>query len=192
MLKWYTLNFMSKLYTKTGDKGETSLLGGKRVSKDSLRVDSYGTVDELNSTLGVAEAFLEDRALKEIVKQIQNDLFNLGSELSLTDLKKKESFGLTTDWGKRTKELEEIIDRLDKQLKELRNFILPGGDKAASFLHLARSISRRAERKIISLSKKEKISPAILPYLNRLSDLLFVLSRYTNHLKGIKDQLWKK
>lgn len=183
---------MSKIYTKTGDQGDTSLLGGKRVSKDSLRVEAYGTVDELNSCLGAAISFLENEELKKHLKEIQSDLFNLGSELSLTELKKREVFGIHLDWGRRTLALENLIDDFTSELPELRNFILPGGDKGAAFLHLSRSICRRTERKVVALASKEEINPSVLVYLNRLSDLLFTLARFENKIKNIPDQSWTK
>lgn len=191
-----------KIYTKTGDQGETSLLGGKRVPKDSLRVEAYGSVDELNSSLGLSCAFIEKAKLKEILHSVQNDLLNLGSELAdgrsrlSSRPKATRSFSEVslrkTNWEKRTNELEKIIDDLTAKLPELRNFILPGGDKGAAFLHLSRSICRRAERRVVSLTTQEEVNTSSLPYLNRLSDLLFILARYTNHLKGVKDQIWKK
>lgn len=176
---------MTRIYTKTGDRGETSLFGGKRISKDSLRVETYGTIDELNSALGVAASQIGNVFTRDIIFKLQNDLFNLGSELALAKEKK-------LSWAKKTQELEKIIDDLDSKLPELRNFILPGGDKGASLLQLARSICRRAERRLVSLSKKEDVNHDFTIYLNRLSDLLFVLSRYTNKTKNTPEILWKK
>ncbi len=175
-----------KIYTKTGDKGETSLFGGKRVSKSSIRVEAYGAVDELNSIIGVVLSELRSKnqeLRKELVK-VQNDLFDIGS--SLANPKSSSPLYLK----QRTQDQEKLIDRLTSKLPELRNFILPGGGKAGSQLHFARTICRRAERRIVELSKKEHVHPEILMYFNRLSDLLFTLARYINYREKVKEIIW--
>ena len=161
-----------RLYTKTGDKGKTSLFGGKRVDKSSLRIEAYGTVDELNTSLGVASSFTRNPKIKSIIKKIQNELFNVGAELAnpqniAHDTKAKFILG-----KEKVLELENTIDQLDKNLPTLKTFILPGGTNSASLIQLARSTARRTERRLVSLSKKERINQNILVYINRLSDLL--------------------
>ena len=181
-----------RIYTKTGDKGETSLIGGKRVPKDSQRVTAYGTLDELNSALGLTSSFIKDKRVSSIIRKIQTELFNIGAELA----NPHKLGNNTNDYYRleqyKVKGLENIIDQFDLKLKPINYFLLPGGSKAGSILHLARSISRRAERDLVALSKQEKINPNILAYLNRLSDLLFVLARYENSKANIKDIPWKK
>jgi cob(I)alamin adenosyltransferase len=179
-----------KIYTKTGDGGTTALVGGKRVPKDSLRVECYGTVDELNSVLGLTRTEVSDKEINQLLEAIQNKLFSLGGELA-TPVNKidKNNTVLNND---DIHLLEQSIDSYEKKLEPLKQFILPGGSKGASFLHLARSVCRRAERLVTSLSKNEKISNLNLIYLNRLSDLLFVLARYENNVNKIEDVPWKK
>lgn len=186
---------MLKIYTKTGDKGKTSLYGGKRVSKASLRVETYGTVDELNAAIGVAIAAVlrskyEVLRIKTALSLIQNDLLDIGSALASPNSKNYELRIQNLD--KRTKEMEELIDELTAKLPELRNFILPGGCKAGSFLHLARTICRRAERRLVELGQKENVDELVLKYVNRLSDLLFTMARFVNHKEEKKETLWKK
>lgn len=175
-----------KLYTKTGDKGQTSLYGGKRVEKYHVQVIAYGTVDELNSALGVVITHLDkDNPLRTFLTTIQADLFTIGSHLAggILDLKMI---------GKRVPEMEKFIDALDKELPPLKNFILPSGTKEAAFSHLGRSICRRAEREVIKLSKEQGgVDPRVIMYLNRLSDLLFIFARFCNRKKGIEDTVWK-
>jgi cob(I)alamin adenosyltransferase len=175
-----------KIYTRTGDTGQTSLYGGKRVEKHNLQVVAYGTVDELNSALGVVISHLESSdSHHAFLTLIQSDLFIIGSHLA----------GAPVDLspiGKRVSELEEFIDRLDKELAPLKNFILPGGSKQSSFSHLARAICRRAEREIIKLSKEQPtVDPRVIIYVNRLSDLLHVFARHCNKQSGIEDVIWK-
>lgn len=173
-----------KIYTRTGDQGETSLYGGKRVAKHNLQVASYGTVDELNSCLGIVIAHLnEDDFLKQFLIKLQFDLLTIGSHLAGS----RKSLD-TLD--KRISEIEKMIDKMDEKLPSLKNFILPGGSKESSFTHLARSICRRTEREIIKLSKKVTIDRRIIMYLNRLSDFLFVLARYCNYKSQVKDIIW--
>lgn len=182
-------NFMSskvKIYTRTGDKGLTSLYGGKRVEKHSLQVVAYGTVDELNSALGVVIAHLDNKNLhKNFFSTIQSDLFTIGSHLAGGKLDLQII-------GKRVPEMEKFIDAFDKDLPPLKNFILPAGTKEAAFSHLARSICRRAEREVIKFSKEQGgVDPRVIMYLNRLSDLLFIFARYCNKRAGIDDIVWK-
>ena len=181
-----------KIYTKTGDKGKTSLFGGKRVWKDDLRIQSYGTVDELNSILGVAITEIKNKELKKILGGIQHELFNLGSDIASPKYKDNKNFSIPRIDGSNTKRLEELIDDIDNKLSTLKNFILPGGSKGAALLHQARTVCRRAERELISLSKIEKVNLEIKIYLNRLSDLLFVLARFENFSSKHPDIEWKK
>jgi len=177
-----------KIYTKTGDKGVTSLFGGKRVSKDELRIEAYGTVDELNSVLGVARAFNENKQIDEILGQIQDQLFVLGADLATPpDVKSAAMKRISKD---DSASLERIIDELDPQLEPLKSFILPGGSKSASLLHHARAVCRRAERRVVSLKRNGGTSADTVIYLNRLSDLLFVLARYANKVANITEAPW--
>lgn len=175
---------MVKIYTKTGDKGETSLYGGKRVSKASLRVEAYGTVDELNSAIGVAIA--ERSNIKKELIQIQSDLLEIGSVLASPKVASMKGL------GKRVEQFEKMIDEMTEELSELRNFILPGGGIVGSRLHFVRTLARRAERRIVELSKKENVDREILIYFNRLSDLLFTMARFVNLKEGKKETVWKK
>ncbi len=177
---------LNKIYTKIGDKGSTQLGDGKMVNKDSLRVDAYGSVDEANATIGLS-ILRTNIKIKKILKIVQNDLFDLGADLCIPDKKNTQKLKITKD---RVDYIEEKIDNFNKELSSLNSFILPGGSESSTYLHIARTVTRRAERKIVALSKKEKINPITIIYLNRLSDLLFVLARYTNN-KGKKDILWK-
>ncbi len=181
-----------KIYTKTGDKGETSLFGGKRVLKDDLRLNAYGTTDELNSILGLAVIEVKSDELKSIIKSIQNDLFTLGSDLATPLEKENKSFVIPRVDEKFSLRLESLIDKFDSQLPGLKNFILPGGSKGAGCLHLARTVCRRGEREVVSLSKVVDIGNHIVVYLNRLSDLLFVLARFENLSNGFEDTVWQK
>lgn len=181
-------NFCVKIYTKTGDRGTTSLFGGKRVDKNSLRIEAYGCVDELNSLIGTIVASKPPADVLKKLLRIQEELFVLGADLSSpTDVKVKIP-RITKSYVTR---LEKEIDALDKNLPALRNFILPGGGKIGSKLHLARTVARRAERTIVELSQAEKINQNCLIYINRLSDWLFVLARYSNFLERVKEITWK-
>ena len=177
---------LNKIYTKIGDKGSTQLGDGKIVNKNSLRVDAYGSVDEANATIGLS-ILRTNIKIKKILKIVQNDLFDLGADLCIPDKKNTQKLKITKD---RVDYIEEKIDNFNKELSSLNSFILPGGSESSTYLHIARTVTRRAERKIVALSKKEKINPIAIIYLYRLSDLLFVLARYTNN-KGKKDILWK-
>lgn len=180
-----------KIYTKTGDKGETSLHGGKRVSKSSLRIDTYGTVDELNSVIGICRALNPPQQVDDALVKIQNQLFTLGADLAspLSNTKNKDVPRITEE---DSKFLEELIDKLDSEIKPLRSFILPGGSLLSAQIHFARTVCRRAERLVVQLSKKEKIGKHPIIYLNRLSDFLFVLARWVNHLQNENEIIWTK
>ena len=179
------------MYTRGGDKGETSLYGASRVPKDSPRVDAYGTIDELNSCIGVALAVCKRKKISEPLKRIQAELFTAGADLA-TELNAKAGSRVPRIEKKETERLEKMVDELQKNLPRLTSFILPGGSQLSSSLHLARAVCRRAERKVITLGRAEKINPEMVPYLNRLSTYLFDLARYANLLEGVEDEVWKK
>lgn len=181
-----------KIYTKTGDKGETSLFGGKRVWKDDLRIQAYGTTDELNAVLGIAVAELSDTELKDVISGIQNDLFTVGSDLASPLEKENKNFVIPRIDSQFVTRLELLIDKFDSQLPALKNFILPGGSKVSAILHHARTVCRRAEREVVALSRIEGINDQIEVYLNRLSDLLFVLARFENFSSKHPDIEWRK
>jgi len=177
-----------KIYTKTGDKGETALFGGKRVLKDSLRIEAYGTVDELNSVLGIVRSLNPKKKIENILFQLQNDLFVLGADLA-TPLKNANKI-IPRIKKSHIQNLEKMIDKIDQKLKPLKVFILPGGSVIGSHLHFARTVCRRAERITVQLSRDENIGEVVIVYLNRLSDLLFVLARYANYLEGKTEEKW--
>jgi cob(I)alamin adenosyltransferase len=177
-----------KLYTQPADKGSTSLFGGRRTSKDSLRIEAYGTVDELNSALGIARALNPKLDLDEIIGRLQNDLFVLGADLA-TPMGTRSSH-VQRIRNEHVADLEQTIDRLDAHLQPLSTFVLPGGSQLASQLHLARTICRRAERFVVKLGRKEKTGPFCVVYLNRLSDLLFVMARFANYSDGRQETPW--
>ena len=176
-----------KIYTKTGDEGKTSLFDNSRVWKSDERIMSYGAVDELNSSLGIALCLELDPEIKDILIRIQNDLFIVGSDLANPNMSDKKI--RTTP--EMIKFLEQKIDLLEPQLEPLTSFILPGGTLLASIIHLARTISRRAETHVVELSKNDEINRDAAIYLNRLSDLMFVLARSINNRKKIPDVVWK-
>ena len=182
----------SKLYTRTGDQGQTALYGGGRVGKDHLRVEAYGSVDELNSALGVAVAFLRRRRVAAALQSIQNELFNIGSELASESGPRAEKGRLFLDPEGKIAALERLIDEYDAKVPPLRTFILPSGSQAGALLHLARGVCRRAERAVVRLSREEDVNPHVLTYLNRLSDLLFVLARYVNKAARRPETPWRK
>ena len=181
-----------KIYTKKGDRGETALIFGERVSKDHPRVNAYGTIDELNAALGLAASFIKNRRVTNILQEIQNELFNIGAELASPRQLKKNTKEYYLLQESKISKLETIIDLYDEKLPTLRTFILPTGVRGAAALHVARTVCRRAERAVVAIAKAEKINPNIIAYLNRLSDLLFVLARYLNKQSGTKDIHWKK
>jgi cob(I)alamin adenosyltransferase len=179
-----------KIYTKTGDKGQTSLWGGARVPKHHLRIESYGTVDELNSHLGLVRDYLEDEQLRTNLKSIQDRLFTVGSILA-TDPEKADKLATPDLVQSDIEQLEHWIDEMDQSLPELKNFILPGGHPAVSFCHIARCVCRRAERLTVALHELEPVNELVLTYLNRLSDYLFVLARKIGQLFGAAEIIWK-
>jgi cob(I)alamin adenosyltransferase len=182
-----------KIYTKTGDGGETGLFGGGRTPKDSLRVAAYGEVDELNATLGLVRALDPQEFADALLQGIQRDLFTIGAQLATPDpdkLQKALSRSGAAIGDSDIAALENAIDGHEARLEPLKNFILPGGAPKAATMHLARTVCRRAERAVVALSRREQISPAILRYLNRLSDLLFVLARAANASAGRADLKW--
>jgi len=176
-----------KIYTKTGDAGDTGLQGGKRISKFSDRIRSYGNVDEVNSVLGLVLSHKIDQDVEELLKKIQNELFVLGSDLSNPDMDDKRN-RISKNM---IEELEKKIDEYEKELPSLSNFILPGGANSASLVHLARTVTRRAEISVVLLSKTEKINTECQVYLNRLSDLLFVTARVLNKRSKTPDIIWE-
>lgn len=181
-----------KIYTKTGDKGETGLLGGERVSKSSLRIEAYGTIDELNSFIGLAINEVTDESIKKVLNRIQNQLFVVGSDLAAPKSKKTSKLIIARTPKKFYKDLEKAIDFYDSKLEPLRNFILPGGSKGAALLHICRAICRRAERNVVALNHTVKVGENIIIFLNRLSDLFFVLARFENKCQNIPDVKWNK
>ena len=183
-----------KIYTKTGDKGETSLYGGTRVSKAAARVESYGTLDELNAFIGLAKAEISDEKVLSQLQKIQFDLFTVGSEaatptdkLILANGKNRLDLMISE---KEILELEHWMDDLDASLEPLKFFILPSGGKAAATIHVCRTVCRRAERAMVHLNETEEVRPELIKYLNRLSDYLFILARYISKISGEKEEYW--
>jgi len=176
-----------KIYTKKGDKGFTSLFGGTNIEKNSIRIHAYGTVDELNSVLGITLTHTLSNKGREILTEIQNQLFVLGADLATLPTKKSK---INRIGSTEIKQLEGWIDELDVQLPQLTSFILPGGSPAGASLHLARTVCRRAERHTVELKSSDPISDEVIIYLNRLSDLLFVLARFENHNTGAEETKW--
>lgn len=178
-----------RIYTKTGDDGTTGLFGGARVAKDAARVEAYGTVDELNSVLGLARAENSDGELDALLKTIQDELFCLGSELACAP-GKEQSLASAKIGAAESEALERAIDRAESELAPLKNFVLPGGTRCAATLHLARTVCRRAERRTLTAHAEQPVRGELVVYLNRLSDLLFVLARQANHRAGHADVAW--
>ena len=183
-----------KIYTKTGDKGETSLYGGTRVSKAAARVESYGTLDELNAFIGLAKAEISDEKVLSQLQKIQFDLFTVGSDaatptdkLILANGKNRLDLMISE---KEISELELWMDDLDAELEPLQFFILPSGGKAAASIHVCRTVCRRAERAMVYLNETEEVRPELIKYLNRLSDYLFILARYISKISGEKEEYW--
>jgi cob(I)alamin adenosyltransferase len=187
---------LNRIYTRTGDAGQTHLVGGQRISKDDLRIDCYGTVDELNAFIGAARATSEElsgrveqlRGFSAILKRVQHELFNLGSILATLpeDVHPKQPRVTVAD----VQQLEHEIDEANAELKPLRSFVLPGGSRLDAELHICRTVCRRAERLLVSLAREQNV-PEALQYLNRLSDALFVWSRWVNHVSGAPETLWE-
>lgn len=187
-------NLEMKIYTKTGDKGETALYGGTRVSKASARVESYGTIDELNSFIGFAKTEVSDEKVLDQLRKIQFDLFTLGSEsatptdkLTLANGKSRLTLMISET---EIEELEQWMDEFETELEPLQYFILPGGGKSATSLHICRTVCRRAERSLVFLNETEEVRPELIKYLNRLSDYLFVLARYVSKINGETEEYW--
>ncbi|MBI2461485.1 MAG: cob(I)yrinic acid a,c-diamide adenosyltransferase [Candidatus Rokubacteria bacterium] len=189
---------ITRVYTRTGDKGLTALVGGKRVPKDSPRIAAYGTIDELNSVVGLARVFNEERLaegerhrwLDDVLRRIQDQLFDLGSELATPPEAVYE--GMYRVGAAEVKGLEQLIDHCQKDLEPLKSFVLPGGGRIGAFLHQCRTVCRRAEREILALSRVEPIGEWPLKYVNRLSDLFFVLARWVGKHLGEKEYLWER
>jgi len=179
------------MYTRGGDKGETGLYGSKRVSKDSPRVEAYGTVDELNSCIGVAISTSRQEEISEELRWVQGKLLVVGADLASEHTAEGRPERLPRIGKKDTEKLEAMIDQYQTKLPRLTNFILPGGSALSANLHLARSVCRRAERAVVSLSKKEPVNPELVPFLNRLSTYLFNAARFGNFLEGMDDAIWK-
>jgi len=179
-----------KIYTKTGDAGETGLYGGERVPKDALRVNAYGTVDEANAAVGVARSSFADVKINEDLAAIQNALFDVGADLATPHGSKYRS-NITAMDEQDVTHLETLIDRYEAQLEPLQAFVLPGGHEASAALHLARTIVRRAEREVTHLARQEEVNAQVAIYLNRLSDLLFVMARVMNMKQGISEKRWQ-
>ncbi|MBX3024919.1 cob(I)yrinic acid a,c-diamide adenosyltransferase [bacterium] len=188
---------ITRVYTRTGDAGTTALVGGERVAKDSRRVECYGELDELNAILGLARSFNAQgdatparRRLDDILTRLQNELFDLGSELATPP--EAEYEGMFTVGADDVRALERIMDACQRDLEPLRSFVLPGGGPVSAVLHHARTVCRRAERQIIRLAREEPIGAQVIPYVNRLSDLLFVLSRWIGKQNGEAEYLWQR
>ena len=183
---------LTKIYTRKGDDGSTALGNGQRVDKDDLQVEAYGTVDELNAVIGAARAAGLDGAVDATLQRIQSELLNLGGLLSMIDREagEPETQGLVED--RHVRALEQDCDRFNADLGPLREFVLPAGTGGAAMLHLARTVARRAERRVVALSHEQALPAACLRYINRLSDLLFILARHENHVCGRGDVLWNR
>ncbi|HZZ82793.1 MAG TPA: cob(I)yrinic acid a,c-diamide adenosyltransferase [Gemmataceae bacterium] len=178
--------YLSKIYTKTGDAGDTGLGDGSRVRKDHPRVTAYGTVDELNALLGVFVTQLDAGPTRELMRSIQNDLFDVGADLCVPISDGDKALRVRAEQATR---LENAIDAYNERLQPIKSFVLPGGTSAAAWCHLARTVCRRAERDVVTLARDETVNPQVIVYLNRLSDLLFVLARVCNN-DGQDDVLW--
>ncbi len=180
-----------RIYTKTGDDGTTGLFGNERVPKDALRVEVYGTVDETNTVLGLALTAGAPEELARVLLDLQARLFDLGADLSTPRGGRPDPSYLTRIGEVHVEALEKLIDRFDASLPPLSNFILPGGTETAAHLHHARAVARRAERLLVALARTEDVGPCVVRFLNRLSDLLFVLARWANHAAGVADVPWR-
>lgn len=180
-----------RIYTRTGDTGDTGLFGGGRVPKDAVRVDAYGEVDELNAAIGLAAAISADQRIDDVLAPVQRDLFSVGAILATPDRDKmREQLAKARLDGARIGELERAIDAAEESLPPLKAFVLPGGSPKASALHVARTVCRRAERRVVQLAREEEIPGDVVIYLNRLSDLLFVLARLANERDGAAEVTW--
>jgi cob(I)alamin adenosyltransferase len=180
-----------KVYTRRGDGGQTDLFGGERVAKDALRVEAYGAVDELNAALGVAAGATAERDLRELLASLQSLLFALGGSLATPDAAHRAKSGLPEPMPADVDELERRIDAFETELAPLKRFVLPGGTPAAAALHVARTVCRRAERRCVQLARDEEVDATCIAFLNRLSDLLFVMARVANRRAGVGDVEWE-
>ena len=180
---------LTKIYTRTGDDGTTALGAGQRVPKDALRIETFGTVDELNAAVGLALATGLEPGLAAELTRVQHELFHLGSDLCIPEADKAKR-PVPTIEAKHVSALEALMDRMTETLGPLTNFILPGGSAGAARLHLARTVCRRAERLAVRLAREEPIGPSVVAYLNRLSDALFVMARWENKHRGVADVTW--
>jgi cob(I)alamin adenosyltransferase len=185
--------YLSRIYTKSGDQGETALGDGRRVPKDHPRVEAYGTVDELNAVLGLAVAHADEAGLpaaeRDFLRGIQNDLFDVGADLCVPPAEGEQPGKALRVRAEQATRLEQAIDRLNERLQPLKSFVLPGGTRPSAWCHLARTVCRRAERAVVALARAEPVNPQVVVYLNRLSDFLFVLARVGNR-DGAEDVLW--
>jgi len=180
-----------KIYTRRGDTGETDLIGSGRVAKDDLRVEAYGAIDELNAAIGVCASETAHDDLRGALQQVQRTLFALGAYFATPEERHRSSFGMSAPRPADIQFLEDRIDGCESELSPLRRFVLPGGTRAAAAFHVARTVCRRAERRVVSLARAAEIDAAALRYVNRLSDLLFVLARLENHRAGVADVEWE-
>lgn len=178
-----------KIYTKTGDSGTTSLYGGKRLSKAEMRIETYGTVDELNSYIGLVATYLEEKEYSDLLADIQSRLFDIGTHLAAEP--GKQNLILPEIPESKITTMEEYIDKMNEHLPELKFFILPGGTHGAAICHVARTVCRRAERRVVQLSESEEVPLVLIRFLNRLSDFLFVLARKIAHDAGATEIIWK-
>ena len=183
----YITLYQMKIYTKTGDTGSTSLFGGRRISKDDLRIEAYGTIDELNSFIGLLNASFSEATQNYFLSEVQRRLFTIGSNLASDPEKRVIAPDIHDD---DITTLENAMDTMDQFLEPLKNFILPGGDVAVAHAHMCRTVCRRAERRVITLDRLSKVDPIILVYLNRLSDYFFVLARYIAHSREVTEIIW--
>jgi len=177
----------TKIYTKTGDKGQTSLFGGKRLAKNDVRIEAYGTIDELNASVGYLYELLDDPGIKEVLFNVQNKLFNIGSKLAVDPSK---DFEMPMVDESDVAILESEIDKMDETMPILKSFILPSGHPHGAYAHVVRTICRRAERRVVALSQGSEVEPLIIAYLNRLSDYFFTLARYLILSKGGREVVW--
>jgi len=178
---------LTRIYTRSGDDGTTGLIGGSRTDKSSLRIEAYGSVDELNAVLGLVRAHPLPETVERILARIQDDLFKVGANLALPESADRADWGVQPLAGEKVAEVEADIDACETELEPLSQFILPGGAISAALLHLSRTTARRAERACVSLSHSEQVDPQILRYINRISDLFFVLARYVNRSQGVPE-----
>jgi len=183
------MNKKSRIYTKTGDDGTTGLLGGSRVKKYDIRLEAYGTIDELNANLGMIRSYKLPRDINNLLIRVQRTLFNIGSRLASDKTGESFSAPLSIN-NENISDIENAIDKLEKELPPLDHFIIPGGDQATACCHMARTVCRRAERRIIEFAEREKVQKEILIYINRLSDFLFVLARKLSDINGVKEMGW--